>query len=130
MTSFSRYTPGFREVGQAERAGRLGTGIRARSGAGGRAGRRRDGQHLGQLSARGPGLWLRAGRARCLHNAPLLHRQEEETQAGSAHPWSPRQLGVLPLREQGASTAPIRAGRTEGEAREKGNCPVPRQGHN
>lgn len=66
--------------------------------------------------------------ARCLHNAPLRRRREEETQAGSAHPWSPSQLGVLSLREQGASTAFIRAGRTEGEARERGNCPVSRQG--
>lgn len=59
MTSFSRYAPGFREVGEPEGGSRPGMG--ERTGAGGRAGRGRDGQHLGQLHARGPGLWFGAG---------------------------------------------------------------------
>lgn len=52
MTSFSRCAPELREVSQAEGAGHPRTWIRARTCAGGRAGRGRDGQHLGQLSPR------------------------------------------------------------------------------
>lgn len=124
MTTLSLFA-GFREVGQPEGGSRPGTGIHARIGAGGRAGRTVSTSDSSPRAVPGCGSALGA---RCLHNAPLLRRREEETQAGSAHPWSPSQLGVLPLREQGASTAFIRAGRTEVEAREKGNCPVSRQG--